>query len=232
MNDCLELLDDAIDLLDNVMMTSLLKPNDDDVQTWLSAALTNQETCLESLKKDKFKVEKDIMDATARSLSQFISNSLALLVLVDSSSNSASGSEHLSPHTGPKEAKHANPNRRLLASDNNFPTWVLAAERKLLEGSAGEIEAHAVVAQDGSGTHRSIGEAVEGLLLIGSLESDTGGRSVIHVKAGTYHEYINIPTKQKNVMLIGDGVGKTIIVGNRNSDDGWTTYKSATVGKN
>ncbi|KAM5569894.1 pectinesterase [Rosa sericea] len=235
-NDCLELLDDAIDMLDNVMMTSLSKPNDDDVHTWLSAALTNQETCLESLEKDKFKTEKNIMDVTAQNLSQYISNSLALFVLTmgSSSVSFASGSEHLPRDTESKsnEAKNAKPNRRLLASDSSFPTWVPAAERKLLEASVGEIEADAVVAQDGSGTHKSIGEAVKGLLLIGSLESSgtsTGGRSVIHVTAGTYHEYINIPTKQKNVMLIGDGVGKTIIMGNRNSDDGWTTYKSATV---
>lgn len=204
-----------IDMLDNVMTTSLSKPhNDDDVHTWLSAALTNQETCLESLEKDKFKTDKSIMDATAQNLSQYISNSLALFVLTMGSKS--------------KEAKTANPNRKLLS----FPTWVPAAERKLLEASVEEIEADAVVAQDGSGTHKSIGEALKGLLLTGSLESSgTGGRSVIHVTAGTYHEYINIPTKQKNVMLIGDGVGKTIIVGNRNSDDGWTTYKTATVGK-
>ncbi|XP_050371919.1 probable pectinesterase/pectinesterase inhibitor 16 [Argentina anserina] len=236
MHDCLELLDDAIDMLDNVMTTSLSKLSDDDVHTWLSAALTNQETCLESLEKDKFKTDKNIMDATAQNLSQYISNSLALFVLTTgANSNSgsfATGSEHLPRHEESKsnEAKSANPNRKLLASDSSFPTWVPATERKLLEASVGEIEADAVVAQDGSGTHKSIGEALKALQLIGTLESSgTGGRSVIHVSAGTYHEYINIPTKQKNVMLIGDGVGKTIIVGNRNSDDGWTTYKTATV---
>ncbi|WP_198668982.1 pectinesterase family protein, partial [Homoserinimonas sp. OAct 916] len=47
---------------------------------------------------------------------------------------------------------------------------------------------------------------------------------------GTHNEYIKIPTKQKNVMLVGDGKDKTVIVGNRNSEDGSTTYNSATVG--
>ncbi|KAF2322263.1 hypothetical protein GH714_009737 [Hevea brasiliensis] len=35
--------------------------------------------------------------------------------------------------------------------------------------------------------------------------------------------------KGKNVMLVGDGKGKTVIVGSRNADDGWSTFQSATV---
>lgn len=147
------------------------------------------------------------MESTANSLSKIISNSLSL---------------YLSSNGGGQR-------RRLLSSSpstSGFPTWVSAAERKLLEASVGEIEPHAVVAKDGSGTHLTISEAIIGA----SMAAGGGGRSVIHVKAGTYNEYIRIPTKQKNVMLIGDGKGKTVIVGNRNSEDGWTTYNSATVG--
>lgn len=222
-NDCLELLEDSIDSLDNVIRkhdkstkSSTYGHVDDDVQTWLSAALTNQETCLESLENDNSKVDKGLMETSAKNLSQFISNSLSLFMMTSRTKN-----------TNPR------PNvvggRRLLSDD--FPTWVSGTERKLLEGSVDELEAHAVVALDGSGTHKSIGEA---LGLVASLEESgtTGGRSVIHVKAGTYYEYIKIPTKQKNVMLIGDGLGKTIIVGSRSSEAGWTTYQSATVGKN
>ncbi|VVA39310.1 PREDICTED: pectinesterase [Prunus dulcis] len=219
-NDCLELLEDSIDSLDNVIRkhgkstkSSTYGHVDDDVQTWLSAALTNQETCLESLENDNSKVDKGLMETSAKNLSQFISNSLSLFMMTSRTKN-----------TNPR------PNvvggRRLLSDD--FPTWVSGTERKLLEGSVNELEAHAVVALDGSGTHKSIGEA---LGLVASLEESgtTGGRSVIHVKAGTYYEYIRIPTKQKNVMLIGDGLGKTIIVGSRSSEAGWTTYESATV---
>ncbi|XP_009339900.2 probable pectinesterase/pectinesterase inhibitor 35 [Pyrus x bretschneideri] len=219
-NDCLELVEDSIDLLDNVILKydstkSAYSHADDDIQSWLSAALTNQETCLDSLASDKSMVDKGSMETSAQNINQFISNSLSLFMLTSRS---------------PKQAQKKNPSnnvggRRLLSDD--FPSWVSGAERKLLEASVGDLEAHAVVALDGSGTHKSIGEA---LGLVASLaESGDGGRSVIHVKAGTYHEYIKIPTKQKNVMLIGDGLGATIIVGDRNSEDGWTTFQSATV---
>lgn len=212
--DCLELLDDTVDLLAKVTIRSSDdhgEDHGDDVHTWLSAALTNQQTCLESLQKYRIKEEKRVMEANSQSLSKSISNSLALYL----------ASSTAEPYSNPRINGGG---RRLLSGD--FPRWVSAAERKLLEAPVGEIEAHAVVAEDGSGTHMTISEAL--------TEARGGGgggeRSVIRVKAGTYHEYIKIPTKQKNVMLIGDGKGKTVIVGNRNYQDGWTTYDSATVG--
>ena len=70
----------------------------------------------------------------------------------------------------------------------------------------GEIEVSVVVAKDGSGTHKTICKALKASM-------ECGGRTIIHVQAGTYHECIKIPTKQKNIMLVGDGKGKTVIVG-------------------
>ncbi|CBI39447.3 unnamed protein product, partial [Vitis vinifera] len=113
--------------------------------------------------------------------------------------------------------------RRLLS--DRFPGWVTAAERKLLEASVEEIGATAVVAKDGSGTHKTIGEA---LAMVVTLEGE--GRTVIHVKAGTYDEGLKIPSSQKNVMLVGDGKGKTVIVGHKSYAGGSSTYDSATVG--
>ena len=208
-NDCLELLDDTLDQLTNVVNNNNNNNNQqtqtttDDIQTWLSAACTNQETCLESLENDKIEEEKGVMDSTIQNLGQLISNTLTL-------------------YMSSKTSIIRGGNRRLLYDD--FPSWVSVSERKLLHASLGEIEVSAVVAKDGSGTHKTIGEALEA-----SMEG--GGRTVIHVQAGTYHEYIKIPTKQKNVMLVGDGKRKTVIVGDRSHGGGWTTFQSATVGK-
>nr|POE73849.1 putative pectinesterase/pectinesterase inhibitor 35 [Quercus suber] len=204
MNDCLELLDDTLDQLTNVVNNNTnqqTQTTTDDIQTWLSAACTNQETCLESIENDKIEVEKGVMDSTIQNLSQLISNTLTL-------------------YMSSKTSIIRGGNRRLLYDD--FPSWVSVSERKLLHASMGEIEVSAVVAKDGSGTHKTIVEALEA-----SMEG--GGRTVIHVQAGTYHEYIKIPTKQKNVMLVGDGKGKTVIVGDRSHGGGWTTFQSATV---
>jgi pectin methylesterase-like acyl-CoA thioesterase len=53
---------------------------------------------------------------------------------------------------------------------------------------------------------------------------------VIHVKAGRYEESVTISSKQKNVMLMGEGKGKSVIVGHKSAGEGYTTYASATVG--
>ena len=213
--DCMELLDDTLNQLSNVVNRNNHPTHThDDVQTWLSAALTNQDTCkeslLENLKKNNLEKLNEI-DSMATNLSQSISNSLALYV-----SNYGS--------TSPG-------GRKLLRDQNNiindFPSWVSMSERKLLEASIGEMEANAVVARDGSGTHTTIAEAIR---QVAATQEEGEGRNVIYIKAGTYKENLKIPSKQNNVLLVGEGKGKTVIVGSKNAEDGSTTYDSATVG--
>lgn len=210
-DDCMELLDDTLDQLTNVANhRKTLSEDPDDVQTWLSAAMTNQATCLASIQTYQTGGHNGLMRPMAQNLTYSISNSLAL---------------HMSTRPS-KEAQRTNTaghHRRLLS--DRFPGWVTAAERKLLEASVEEIGATAVVAKDGSGTHKTIGEA---LAMVVTLEGE--GRTVIHVKAGTYDEGLKIPTSQKNVMLVGDGKGKTVIVGHKSAAGGSSTYGSATVG--
>ncbi|CAN7103242.1 unnamed protein product [Brassica rapa subsp. narinosa] len=202
-HDCLELLDDTLDMLSRItmMQDKASSDDDEDVHTWLSAALTNQDTCQQSLQEKSNSYKHGIaMDFAARNLTGLLTNSLELFASVKSKG------------------------RRLLSEQAHYPrfvTWL--KERRLLEASVEELKIDAVVAADGSGTHKTVGEA-----LAASLAS-SGGRTVIHLKAGTYHENIKIPTKQKNVMLVGDGKDKTIIVGSRSNRGGWTTYQSATV---
>ncbi|KAH0453149.1 hypothetical protein IEQ34_017473 [Dendrobium chrysotoxum] len=204
-DDCLELLDISLEQLDDVINAAAKKSESSahDIQTWLSAALTNQVTCSDGIGAMGIDHNgKQAMMAQVNVLSQHISNALALHA---SMTGSGGGRE-----------------RRLL--DKKFPGWLTSSDRKLLQASPADIQAVAVVAKDGSGTHSTINEA------IASLESNGGGgRSVIYVKAGTYREYIRIPTKQKNVMLMGDGKGQSIIIGSRNAEDGASTYQSATV---
>ncbi|TXG72926.1 hypothetical protein EZV62_001505 [Acer yangbiense] len=131
-NDCIELLEDTLDLLSNIIITNF--NHEDDVRTRLSAAITNQETCMESLDKYKLQVEKGIIKSMVQKLSHSITSSLALYMSMSNSDN---------------HFRNA--------------TWKLSsAELKLLEANIEEIQVHAVVDKHGSssGTHKTIGEAI------------------------------------------------------------------------
>ncbi|KAK8921886.1 putative pectinesterase/pectinesterase inhibitor 35 [Platanthera zijinensis] len=207
-DDCLELLDISLQQLDGVFAAAgNREAKFHDIQTWLSAALTDQVTCSDRLgaAAGVSPSGEQALSAQVNLLSKYISNALALHV---SRKGSGRGGRRL--------------------SNRHYPAWVTAEDRMLLEASPADIRADAVVARDGSGTHGTISDAIA-FVSLKSSGGGGGGRSVIYVKAGTYNEYIRIPTKQKNVMLMGDGKGKSIIIGGRNAEDGWSTYQSATV---
>ncbi|KAL3536983.1 hypothetical protein ACH5RR_000349 [Cinchona calisaya] len=107
-------------------------------------------------------------------------------------------------------------------NENGFPNWLSPIERKLLQSSIVPSRANIVVAQDGSGDYQTVKDAID-------VASKRPGneRLVIYVKAGEYNEYIEILSN--NIMLVGDGIGKTIITGNRYKYDNITTWTSATV---
>lgn len=97
----------------------------------------------------------------------------------------------------------------------------------LAEWSPKTSRADIVVAADGTGDHRTINEAVA------ALTHGANGRNrrvVVHVKAGIYNEKVEIGRNLKNLMFVGDGIGRTIITADRNVHDGATTRSSATFG--
>ncbi|EOX96263.1 Pectinesterase 2 [Theobroma cacao] len=107
---------------------------------------------------------------------------------------------------------------------DGFPTWVKPGDRKLLQSSSPASRANIVVAQDGSGNYKTIKDAISA-----ASKRSGSGRYVIYVKAGTYKENVEIRSKLKNIMLVGDGIGKTIITGSKSVGQGSTTFNSATV---
>ena len=120
--------------------------NKEDIQTWLSAALTYQETC------------KDIANvhATSNSFMQEISKKMDYLSQMGSNPLTlvnritAENSKNTGPHTSIKG--------RGLVEQQNFPTWISARDRKLLQATT--IQANAVLAKDGSGNYTTISEAI------------------------------------------------------------------------
>ncbi|XAR63189.1 Pectinesterase, partial [Bertholletia excelsa] len=97
----------------------------------------------------------------------------------------------------------------------------------LASWNAATSKADMVVARDGSGNYKSINEAVGALARMGRGRPE---RVIIYVKAGVYNERVEIGKKMKNVMMVGDGVDKTIITGDQNVVDGASTLSSATFG--
>ncbi|MQL95144.1 hypothetical protein Taro_027811 [Colocasia esculenta] len=199
--DCLELSQVTVGHL-NRLTGSAGTMSAEDVQTWLSAAMANQETCRNGFLDFNLAPQLPSLPFTSNNVSQLLSNSLAV-----------SGSD-------PKPLPKPGGGRRLLSG--GFPDWVSAADRRLLQSST--VKANLVVAKDGSGNHKTISEAVAASV---KLRSGTS-RFVIYVKAGVYSENVEVTKSMTNLMLVGDGIDKTVVTGSRNVQDGSTTFRSAT----
>ncbi|XP_031500511.1 pectinesterase-like [Nymphaea colorata] len=223
LEDCQETIDTAIDLL-NSSITATQKnaggdiPSQDkvdDLKTWLSSVLTNMETCLDGFDElTSASKEKEMMQLALRNSTLLTSNSLAIANKIITILQHFNIPLH----------------RRLLgfpskpSSDGatGFPAWVSSKDRKLLQDNSSTISFDIVVAQDGTGNERSIAEAINKVPL------QSTKRFVIRVKAGKYIENVVIDKKRQNVMLIGDGMGATIISGSLSFGGGSTTFRSAT----
>ncbi|KAG5029804.1 hypothetical protein JHK87_013318 [Glycine soja] len=98
-------------------------------------------------------------------------------------------------------------------------------------GSAGGVPLNltpdvTVCKNGGDGCYKTVQEAV-------NAAPDNGNRTkrfVIHIKEGVYQETVRVPLAKRNVVFLGDGIGKTVITGDANvGQQGMTTYNSATV---
>ncbi|CAH9107114.1 unnamed protein product [Cuscuta europaea] len=90
------------------------------------------------------------------------------------------------------------------------------------QSSYDQLTYDAVVAKDGSGNFTTIGDALN------AAPSNSEKRFVIYVKEGVYNEIVKVDIDKVNVMMVGDGMGATIVTGNLNAGNGTPTYYSAT----
>ncbi|XP_050233657.1 pectinesterase [Mercurialis annua] len=200
-NDCIELHENTIEHLNR----SLSSTNSIDSQTWLSAAIANQQTCQNGFIDLNLNLNLDSMPYMLSNLSKLLSNSLATNKFSQQYSTSTK------QITG----------RRLLLAPGGYPSWVSAADRKLIGAAPKE---DIIVAQDGSGDYTTINEAVAAA--VGRRKGT--GRFVIYVKKGVYKENVEIKRSMKNLMFVGDGIDATVVTGSKNNQDGSTTFGSAT----
>ncbi|KAG9154713.1 hypothetical protein Leryth_014221 [Lithospermum erythrorhizon] len=91
-------------------------------------------------------------------------------------------------------------------------------------GVPGGLKADVTVCKTGGCDYKAVQEAVN------AAPANSGKRFVIGIKEGVYEEIVRVPLEKKNVVFLGDGIGKTVITGSLNvGQPGMTTLNSATV---
>ncbi|KAL3632850.1 hypothetical protein CASFOL_025834 [Castilleja foliolosa] len=215
---CLETIDETLDELHTAVddlkaypFKKSIKQHADDLKTLISSAITNQETCLDGFShgKDEKHAREVLVGGQVLRVEKLCSNSLAMLCNMTD--------------TDMANERELNRGRKLLSEDggDGWPDWMSAGDRRLLQSSS--VTPDVVVAADGSGNYRTVEAAVA------AAPEKSSRRYVIRIKAGVYRENVEVTKKKTNIMFVGDGRATTIITGNRNVQDGSTTFKSATV---
>lgn len=207
-NDCSELLDISDDQLSwSLALTDPVESHGirngtgnrgSDLASWLSAALSNQDACLDGFDGTDGTV-KALLAGNIQVIDSLISNILKMVRNIPTTDKSFPG-----------------------IGANDFPPWIGRGARRLLQAPIDTMTPNVTVALDGSGNYTTIMEAVD------AAPNYSVGRYIIYVKKGVYREYVDIKKKKWNLMMIGDGIGATVVTGNRNFVDGWTTFRSAT----
>lgn len=179
---------------DNELHT--LQDRVDELRSWMTSVYALQTTCKDQIQKEEYKspIENGMTNAT-----QLTHNAINILAEIN---------EAFKGFKLPISLYFIPFGRRLMGV-NNFPSWFGPADRRLLRAVA-RIKPNVVVAKDGSGLFATVVDAIN------AYPKDLQRRFIIYVKAGVYEEVVNIDKKMPNILIYGDGPGKTIITGKRN----------------
>ncbi|RRT62445.1 hypothetical protein B296_00040441 [Ensete ventricosum] len=181
------------------------RPLPADPEILVSAAMSNQESCLDGFSHDQLDRRlRGSLIAELTHVMHMCSNALGMI-------------KGLPGRAGVQRRKATG----LGVDKEGWPEWMGEEDRRHM--AAEEVAADAVVAGDGTGDYSTVGEAVA------AAPSKSQKRYVIRIKAGTYAENVEVPKKKTNIMFVGDGRETTMITGSRNVVDGSTTFRSATL---
>lgn len=222
LQDCAELFDDAREQLEeSIVLSSRKKP--DDLRTWLSAALTNLDSCVDGVSEinGTTSLVEDLR-SKMKNPAELVSNSLAIVSKIGTILSKFKDSNIKVPFHLRKlleSGKEIGTGTRI--GNEMFPRWVGPIERRLL-GEEGKEGADVVVAKDGSGQFKTISEAIK------TVPLKSKKRYVIYVKEGVYEENVVMSKHVWNVMIYGDGMDKSVVSGKLNFMDGTPTFSTAT----
>ncbi|XWS31748.1 hypothetical protein CRYUN_Cryun23aG0102500 [Craigia yunnanensis] len=199
----------------------------DDIHTFLSAILTNQQTCLDGIQSTASAWSiRNGLSVPLSDDSKLYSVSLALFTKgwVPKKKKKAASWQPGSKQLGFKHGRLL-----LKMSSRTRSIYETVSRRNLLQTSdPGEVLVSDIVTvtQDGSGNFTTINDAISAAP---NNTNGVNGYFLIYITAGVYQEYISIAKNKKYLMMVGDGINQTIITGNRSVVDGWTTFNSATL---
>ncbi|XP_022720128.1 putative pectinesterase/pectinesterase inhibitor 28 [Durio zibethinus] len=228
-----------IDKLDVTRFDKMLA----DLKIWLSATITNQQTCLDGFRNTTTNAGEKMKKALNISM-QLSRNGLAIAtemsavlkqLEIQGVSRRLLQDKELPVigHSDWTALLENNPwNRRLLQDNDEVPVLGHAAFeiqygfRRLMAATPSRIKPDIVVAKDGSGDFTTIKAAM------GRIPLNAVKPFVIYIKEGVYEENLEFVYSMVNVALIGDGKEKTRITGRLNNADGVPTFRTATVAVN
>ncbi|KAF2288508.1 hypothetical protein GH714_008026 [Hevea brasiliensis] len=227
LEDCRELTDLNVDYLETLSTefksAEVLKDEMvERVNSFLSGILTNQHTCFDELVESKSSIVSSLYSPLSN-VTKLYSVSLGLVTnaLKKKKKNKKGGHEQrVFSNRGLHEPLEA----------------LIKALRKTKSSSGGrnlaDLEANGILINDtviispyGEGSFTSIGDAVA---IAPNNSKPEDGYFVIYAREGYYQEYVIVPKHKNNILLVGDGINRTIITGNHSVVDGWTTFNSST----
>ncbi|THG06442.1 hypothetical protein TEA_008018 [Camellia sinensis var. sinensis] len=224
--DCQELLDFSVSELawsltemNKIRAGSTNFHYEGDLKAWLSAALSNQDTCLEGFEGTDRRLERTRAKKLLEPEKPPVLEKL-LEKRLEEAPKVANSDQLRQLHSLPFKPSRNNTKTNQAME---YPKWVTEGDKDLLAPSPNGMHVDAVVALDGSGHYRSIIQAVN------EAPNYSNRRYIIYIKKGVYRENIDMKKKKTNIMFVGDGIGATVVTGDRNFRQGWTTFRTATV---
>ncbi|GAU31992.1 hypothetical protein TSUD_359370 [Trifolium subterraneum] len=156
LHDCLETIDETLDELKEAEEDLVLYPTKkslyqhaNDLKTLISSAITNQVTCLDGFSHDGAdKLVRKVLQAGQIHVEHMCSNALAMIKNMTDTDIAEFEQTNTVLGSG---------NRKLLEDESGvqWPEWISAGDRRLLQGAA--VKADVVVAADGSGNFKTRG---------------------------------------------------------------------------
>ncbi|KAL3725361.1 hypothetical protein ACJRO7_030386 [Eucalyptus globulus] len=197
----------------------------DDVRTLLSAVLTNQETCSDGLQWAVASSRiKGGLPVRLSEDTKLHSATLALFSKGWSSRKGEAATRYSESTLMPLRLSQVSLNMSSLTR-----AFYASLSKKHIfaagQHNTVQIRDIVVVKKDGSGNFTSINEAV------GAAPNNVDGSNgyfLIYITAGIYHEYVYVNSNKKNLMMVGNGINRTVITGDRNAHDGWSILSSPT----